>query len=201
MCKERDNDVATVLFVKPASVKKRIQIGILESGDEHKYTVSETTYKPLGSPSSGADISISDIGTLRFEDEYLRALKKASDCLSLSDKSKFALKLKLIKAGFSSEASDMALERLSELGYLDEQRQLERAVEREANYGLRGRYYIKRKLASKGYQSSAVSRAIESLVDRGEIDFDANFERLAEKKGAFENDERLALAYRFGYKI
>lgn len=193
--------MATVIFVKRTSTKKRIQISVFESGEEHKYTVSESTYLSLGSPVTGSDISDTDIGTLRFEDEYLRALKKAADLLSLSDKSKFALKLKLLKAGFSAESSDMALERLSELGYLDEQRQLERAVEREANYGLRGSYYIKRKLSSKGYRMTMISRAIELLVDKGEIDFDANFERLAEKKGASSDEDRLALSYRYGYKI
>ena len=193
--------MATVTFVKPFPTKKRIQVGILESGDEYTYTVTEATYKALGSPLCGCEISVSDLGTLKFEDEYIRALKKAADYLSASDKSKFALRIKLLKAGFSAEASDVALERLCELGYLDEQRQLERAVEREANYNLRGRYYIKRKLLSKGYSSSAVSRAIDTLVGRGEIDFDANFENLAEKKGAFSDEELLSLAYKFGYKI
>lgn len=193
--------MATVLFVKSVPTKNRIQIGVLASGDEYTYTVSEATYIAIGSPLSGFDISDSDIGTLRFEDEYLRAVKKAADYLSLSDKSKIALKRKLLGAGFSSEASDMALERLSELGYIDEERQLERAVEREANYSLRGRYYIKRKLSSKGYPLSAVSRAIDTLVERGEVDFDANFEHLAEKKGVASDEDRLLLAYRFGYKI
>ena len=193
--------MATVIFAKPVPSKKRIQIGILESGDEYTYTVTEATYKALGSPMCGYELSVADLGTVRFEDEYIRALKKAADCLSASDKSKFALKIKLLKAGFSSEASDVALERLCELGYLDEERQLERAVEREANYNLRGRHYIKRKLVSKGYSSSLISRAIDALVGRGAIDFDANFESLVAKKGASSDEERLAIAYKYGYKI
>lgn len=193
--------MATVIFAKPVPSKKRIQIGILESGDEYIYTVTEATYKALGSPMCGYELSVADLGTVRFEDEYIRALKKAADCLSASDKSKFALKIKLLKAGFSSEASDVALERLCELGYLDEERQLERAVEREANYNLRGRHYIKRKLVSKGYSSSLISRAIDALVGRGEIDFDANFESLVAKKGVSSDEERLVLAYKYGYKI
>ena len=187
--------MATVLFIKPVPSKKRIQIGILESGDEYTYTVTEATYKALGSPLRGCDLSVSELGTIRFEDEYIRALKKAADYLSVSDKSKFALKIKLLKAGFSAEASDMALTRLCELGYL------ERAVEREANYNLLGRHYIKRKLASKGYSASSVGRAIDALVERGEIDFNENFEHLAAKKGVSSDEDRLALAYKFGYKI
>ena len=193
--------MARVLFVKPVPNKKKVQIGILDEENECTYTISEATYKTMTALCVGADITVSDLGTLRFEDEYYRALKKAMGYLSLSDKSKYELKMKLIRAGFSADAADVALERLTELGYLDEARQLERAVEREANYSLRGRYYIKRKLSSKGYPISAVGRAIDKLTESGEIDFEANFERLAEKKGVTSYEERVALEYKFGYRI
>lgn len=193
--------MSKVLFVKPIPDKKRVQIGVLVDEDKCTYTLTELTYKTLGCFSAGTEISSSDLDTLRFEDEYLRALKKASSYLSLSDKSKYELKMKLIRQGFSREASDIALERLCALGYLDEDRQLKRAVEREANYNLRGRYYIKRKLSAKGYSSSAISRAIDELVESGEIDFNSNLKSLIEKKGVTDLEERLALEYRYGYKI
>ena len=193
--------MARVLFVKPVPNKKRIQLGILDDTGEATYTVSETTYLELGSPVSGVEIGPAVLGTVRFADECYRALKYAMSYLSHSDKSRFELKMKLVRAGISSEAADTALERLLELGYLDEARQLERAVEREANYKLRGRYYIKRKLSAKGYSSAAINRAIERLTDSGEVDFEANFETLAEKKGAISDEERFALEYKFGYRI
>ena len=109
--------------------------------------------------------------------------------------------MKLVRVGISYDAADTALDRISELGYLDEDRQLERAVEREANYKLRGRYYIKRKLSAKGYSSAAINRAIERLADSGEVDFKANFEALAEKKGITSEEDRFALEYKYGYRI
>lgn len=193
--------MARVLFVKPVPNKKRIQIGILDESEEATYTLSESTYLELGCPVAGLEISDRTLGTVRFEDECYRALRRAMGYLSTSDKSRFELKMKLLRAGISAEAADIALDRLSELGYLDESRQLERAVEREANYKLRGRYYIVRKLSSKGYSHSAISRAIERLTDRGEVDFKANFEILAEKKGISSDEERYALEYKFGYRI
>lgn len=193
--------MARVLFVKPVPNKKRIQIGILDESEEATYTLSESTYLELGCPVAGLEISDRTLGTVRFEDECYRALRRAMGYLSTSDKSRFELKMKLLRAGISAEAADIALDRLLELGYLDESRQLERAVEREANYKLRGRYYIVRKLSSKGYSHSAISRAIERLTDRGEVDFKANFEILAEKKGISSDEERYALEYKFGYRI
>lgn len=193
--------MARVLFVKPVPNKKRIQIGILDESEEATYTLSESTYLELGCPVAGLEISDRTLGTVRFEDECYRALRRAMGYLSTSDKSRFELKMKLLRAGISAEAADIALDRLSELGYLDESRQLERAVEREANYKLRGRYYIVRKLSSKGYSHSAISRAIERLTDSGEVDFKANFEILAEKKGISSDEEKYALEYKFGYRI
>lgn len=193
--------MAKVLFAKPIPSKKRIQLGILDEGEECIYTVSEATYIALGCPKRDTVVAVSDLGTICFEDEAYRALRRAMGYLSLSDKSRFEIRMKLIRAGFCAEASDIAVERLLELGYLDEDRQLERAVEREANYKLRGKYYIKRKLSAKGYSHSAISRAIDRLTDNGEVDFKANFEILAEKKGAFSDEERHALEYKFGYRI
>ena len=190
-----------MLFVKPVPNKKRIQIGVNDGDDEAVYTVSESTYLELGCPVSGLEIDSAVLGTVRFEDECYRALKSAMAYLSHSDKSRLELKMKLVHAGISREAADIALDRLTELGYLDEERQLERAVEREANYKLRGRYYIKRKLSAKGYSSSAINRAIERLTDRGEVDFAANLETLAQKRGATSEEDRYALEYKFGYRI
>lgn len=193
--------MVTVLFAKCIPNKKGVQLGVLVDDEKCTFTVSEATYVALKSPGVGFEMSESDLGTVRFEDEYRRAFSKALGYLSLSDKSRFELKMKLLRAGFSGEASEMAISRILELGYLDEDRQLERAVEKEANYGLRGRYYIKRKLSSKGYSVYAISSAIDRLTERGEIDFSANFERLAQKKGAVTFEDRRALEYKFGYKI
>ena len=193
--------MARVVFVRPVPSKKRIQLGILDGSEEATYTVRESTYSEIGAPTVGSEMGAAVLGTVRFEDECLRAIKRAMGYLSLSDKSRFELKMKLVRSGISYEAADIALDRLLELGYLDEDRQLERAVEREANYKLRGRYYIKRKLSAKGYSGIAINRAIERLTDSGQIDFDANFEALAEKKGISSDEERYALEYKFGYRI
>ena len=193
--------MAKVLFVKPIPSKKRVEIGVEAADGTRTYTVSESTYKSLGAPLSDSVISESDVGSLCFDDGYCRALAKACGYLSASDKSRYELKSRLMKSGFSSEISEAAVDRLARLGYLDEERQLDRAVVREANYGLRGKYYIRRKLSGRGYSVSGINRAIADAVERGEVDFDLNFERLAEKKRAITQEERQALQYKFGYKI
>ena len=192
----------TILYVKLDDKRKRVIVGV--EGDDNGVStldISASTYASVGSPERGACISERNLSDMIFEDEAYRALKKSISYLSASDKSRYELRSKLLAAGFSREACDLAIERCLDRGYIDEARQIERLVEREANYKLKGKYHIKRKLASKGYSSSDVERAIARLVEAGEIDFAANFEALAEKRGAFDEESRAILKYKFGYKM
>lgn len=192
----------TVLYAKPDDKQKRVRICIdAGDGEGNVLNVSFGTYTSLGSPGRGDLISDKNFSDLQFEDETYRALKKAVTYLTAADKSRYELKAKLLSQGFSRDACDVAIEKCVAYGYLDETRQVERLVEREANYKLRGRYHVKRKLMAKGYSSGDVDRAIARLVERGEIDFDANFESLAQKRGVESDEERFALKYKFGYKI
>ena len=193
--------MAKLLFVKSDEKKKRYKLGVEDEQGSSTYTISSATYTSIGSPIRGATLSEYDLTDIRHDDEIYRATRKAYSLIGVSDKSKYALRLKLLQAGFSAEAASEAMNRCLELGYLDEERQLLRAVEREANYSLRGKYHVKRKLAGKGYSLSDIDRAISLLVEEGDVDFDLNFERLAEKRGAVTDEERLRLKYRFGYKI
>ena len=193
--------MAKVLFAKANEKKTRYKLGVEDELETSTFSISAFTYASIGAPLRGAPLSECDLVDIRHDDEIYRATRKAYSLIGASDKSKYALRIKLLHAGFSGEAADTAIERCLELGYLDEERQLLRAVEKEANYSLRGKYGIKRKLATKGYSLSDIDRAIRVLVERGDLDFDANFELLAEKKGAETEEERFALKHRFGYKI
>ena len=193
--------MAKILFIKTDQNHKRVQLGVDDGGDVTVLTVKESTYTSLNSPSRGDSLGESELCNLRFDDEIYRASKKALSLIADVDRSRYELRMKLFSAGFSSEAVDVALSKCEEYGYLDEERQLERLVEREANRQLRGRYYIRRKLASKGYRTSLIDRVIDKLVDLGEIDFDSNLERLAEKRGVTDDETKfMALKYRYGYE-
>lgn len=192
--------MASIVFVKPNPARKRVQIGIEDGGETVVLKVRESTYSSLGAPTRGCVISESTLDAMRTDDELVRAYARAVGWLADADRSRYELKKKLLQLGIRHEIADTVLDKCEQYGYLDEERQLLRLVEREANRKLRGRYYIRRKLASKGYRTSAIDRVTALLVERGEIDFGANFERLAEKRGVSDETERASLKYRYGYE-
>lgn len=192
--------MASIVFVKSNPARKRVQIGIDDGGETTVLKVRESTYSSLGAPTRGSEITDGALESLRADDELLRAYARAVSWLADADRSRYELKKKLLQLGIRHEIADTVLDKCEQYGYLDEERQLERLVEREANRKLRGRYYIRRKLASKGYRTSAIDRVTDLLVERGEIDFGANLERLAEKRGVSDETELAALRYRYGYE-
>ena len=189
------------MFVKPDTKHKRVQLGVeCDEGGVSVLNIKESTYTSVGSPNRGDEITYEVLSDLVFENEIYTAFRKTLSYIEDHDRSRYELKIKLRQAGFSAEAVDIALEKCEEYGYLDESRQLERLVEREANRKLRGRQYIKRALAAKGYRISEIERAINKLVESGEIDFDRNFALLTEKRGVTDEEKIMALKYRYGYR-
>lgn len=192
--------MAKVLSVNPDAKGKRYHIDIDECGKTTSYTVSAEAYGEIGLPTVGDELDEYAFGVVCFEHESHLAIKRAYYYLGSRDRSRRELKAKLTEAGYSVEASERAVERLSELGYIDEEVQLERAILREANTSLRGPRLITDKLRMKGYDTADIRRVTERLVDEGAIDFKANFERLADKKRVTD-DKRYTLKYRYGYEF
>ena len=193
--------MAKILFIKANDARKRVQLGV-EDAERGTLvlTLKESTYASIGCPERGDEIDEGDLADLLLEDEVFRCSSKALALIAGLDRSRYELKMKLRQAGFSADATEIALDKCEKYGYLDEMRQLERLVEREANRKLRGRYYIRRMLVSKGYRSSEIDRVTSMLVNRGEIDFEANFDMLAKKRGVTDEEKLRALRYRYGYE-
>ena len=88
------------------------------------------------------------------------------------------------------------------LGYINEQRQLERIILNEANRALFGPRKIISKLVLKGYATSKIKEVMRELSEKGELDFGENSRVLIEKKlGENPDSEDTAkLLYKYGYK-
>ena len=194
--------MARLEFVKRKENSTLLLLGISEEGESARYTVDASLYASIGRPIKGDELSGSDMEAVIYSDEYYRARKKALALLSLSDNNERALKEKLMRFGIRREIAEEVTSEMVGRGFVDETRQLERLILREANEALGGRYKIVARLARKGYKLSDIRRVLDALVESGEVDFEENLERLKEKKlqDGYTHEELEKLLYKYGYK-
>ena len=190
--------MATIICVKEARDKGYVSVGVKDGDDVCYYTVSKIEYSELGSPTRHEQIDEDTVSLLCASDERFRARKKALSILSYADNSERMLALKLSRQGFSQGAVLGAVKECVMLGYVDEMRQLTRLIPLLAAK-LHGPRYIKHALMKKGYSSSDISSCIDTLVFSGEIDFKENLSRLFERYQPSDDEERRALARKYGY--
>ena len=190
--------MSTVKYIR-SSGTGRVSIGVLSDEGTVSYNISEMLYNSLGIV-RGSHLCEESVVDMRYEDERYRAMKRALSILSFADNTAANLTAKLLRAGFSREVAKECTEECLRLGYINEERQLERAILNDANRSLYGREYIIKRLTAKGYRPSDVAACIDALVERGEVDFAENFARLADRCGASCEEDRKKLAYKRGYR-
>ena len=182
-------------------LKGGIMILTVSDGEEIKRLFVPTrVYRNIGAPVVGCSLD-GAMDELLFADELYRAEKKALSLLSYADNNVQSLKVKLVRAGFSREAVDDVASQMLRLGYINEQRQLERLILNEANVNLKGPYKIIPKLAAKGYSVALIKSVFKELCESGEIDLNKNRQKLIAKKLGEDADgeQKRILLYKNGF--
>lgn len=183
-------------------------LSMTKSGEYYKLSLEGETKRTLTVPlgyvieyniRKGAQLSPDILAVLTYEDELYRSAVKTLRLLAGGDKSIGTIRSRLAADGFSEEAIDEAVRMAVERGYIDEERQIRDEALRLAKTDFRSRTFITAKLVSRGYPAELVEGVIDGLVASGEIDFSNIFERLVEKLGITDEDERAALYYKRGF--
>ncbi len=188
-------------FVKASRSKGYLVLGLIDSGEKHIYTVSESAYSEIGSPYPPCEIDGGMLESICFADECYRAKSIALRLLSYADNNERSLITKLVSRGIGREVARDTVAEMIKLGYVNEKRQLERLILKEANGSLAGPKKLIPKLMAKGYSRADIDSVIDMLCEAGEIDFQKNKEELIAKKvtrGATE-EEISAILYKNGY--
>lgn len=193
----------TVKAVRSSDKGQTVRIDAIREGSSEKvtYNVSEGTYREIGCPLSGEIIFGDELECLIREDSYRRAIKKSLSLLSYADNNKRTLFTKLIRAGFTHDIAEDAVKEMVRLGYIDEDRQLERLVLALAVRDLLGPRKIEAKLLSKGYSLSKIRSTLDSLTNTGEVDFSETKKALIKKRlgDNYTQEEKLKILYKYGY--
>jgi len=103
---------------------------------------------------------------LEQEDHRLQALRKAVDLLGRAEQSSGGLYLKLKKKGFSDQASRQAVDRVVELGWLDDERFASLWLQSRLRSHPEGKSLLYQGLMARGVSSDSAKAAIaENLSD------------------------------------
>lgn len=194
--------MAALKYIRDAKDSHLLLLGVVEEGESACYTVNAEAYQAIGCPKAPTVLNGEQLSRVKYTDRLLRARKKALSLLAFSDNNRRTLWAKLARAGFDREIVEQTVEEMVALGYINEDRQLERIILNEANVKLRGPAKILPFLVSKGYLAADVRRVMSNLVDDGQIDFKENARALIQKKlpDCQDGGEIKKLLYKNGYK-
>ncbi len=199
--RNEETRVKKIAFIRQSKNRGYTVLGINSGDGAVAYTVEDSLYARLGTPLPSDGVLEEDFADIVLADEIFRATKKALALLTYSDNNSRALKMKLLRAGFSREASDAAVEDMLRHAYINEERQLERLILSEAKTKLSGRGKFIPKLMAKGYKKSDIENVTDKLVASGELDFEEIKEVLIRKKLGDSQDstEIKKLLYKNGF--
>jgi SOS response regulatory protein OraA/RecX len=188
-----------IIYIRETKEKGILSLGISEGEEISRYTLDMTFVTEAGL--SVGEIDEDSYSRIKARDLYVRGKRKALSLLSFADNSKSALKQKLYRYGIDRETSERIIEEMTSLGYINEDAQLSRMIERLANGQLMGPKKILMRLVSKGYSAGDVKRVMRALTERGEVDFSENKRLLLEKYSVSDGDteEENRVLYKNGY--
>lgn len=193
-----------VLRLRQSRDKSRLMLVCRCDGDgEIIFSLREGTYRQLGSPLPGDTLTPEQQACAMAEDEEYRAMRRALYLLSFTDNNERTLIRKLCHSGFSREVAERVTQQAVRLGYINEERQLERLITEEANIRLSGPRKLIPKLAARGYRTEQIRQVLSRLTADGTVDLRRNAQRLLEKRlpqGA-DAEEKKKILYRYGYSI
>lgn len=185
------------------AVKLKVEISSGENIEKKQLIISASQYFDCGRPEAG-QITEEFYDRLESMAEMYGAVRKGAYLLSYSASNKSNLKRKLITKGISGENASLAVEYLSDKGYIDELSQVKRLILRMTDRNRYGKRRIISELFAKGYARDIISEAFDSLDD--EIDFEINKKELVREKfeGQDMTDPKVkqkiySLLRRYGY--
>lgn len=128
----------------------------------------------------GEEISALRIEELLRKDEVKRAITAALNLIAFRSRASGELQRALQGKGYSSECAEAAVNRMLELGYLNDSRFAERWIENRQEHRPRSVRMLKQELRQKGIDAETIGEAISTV----EIDEYTDALALASKKAS-----------------
>lgn len=185
------------------TVKLKVEMRSDDNTEIKQLYISSSQYYDCGRPQEG-QITEEFYDRLETMSQMYDAVRKGAYLLGYSASNKSRLLRKLVSKGISEENASLAVEYLSDKGYIDELSQVKRLILRMADKNMYGKRRIISELFAKGYAREIISEAFESIED--DIDFESNKKELVRAKfeGQDIHDPKVkqkiySLLRRYGY--
>lgn len=109
------------------------------------------------------DISDKELEEIINYNDYIEAYNKALTYISYKQRTKKEIKDKL--CNYSNDVSDKVIEKLDELGLLDEKRYIEAFINDQINLGNKGPFYMKKELEKLNINSYYIDEFLNNIKD------------------------------------
>lgn len=130
--------------------------------------------------SAGNNLTSGKIESLLQEDEVKKAITAALNLISFRPRASGELQRKLREKGYPPEAAEAAVQRMLELGYLNDVDFADRWIENRQEHKPRSRMMLQQELMQKGVDRDLIRDALDDV----EIDEVSDALQLAQKKAA-----------------
>lgn len=109
------------------------------------------------------EISDKELEEVINYNNYIEAYNKALTYISYKQRTKKEIKDKL--CNYSNDVSDKVIEKLDELGLLDEKRYIEAFINDQINLGIKGPFYMKKELEKLNINSYYIDEFLNNIKD------------------------------------
>lgn len=133
------------------------------------------------------------------EKAYAKALKTAFNILSYRDNTEKQLRDKLTGRGYSENTVDDVIEKVKQMGYLNEERMMYGMVRSFAVYKHYGKARIKRELSLKDFARDVTDSLDFDSDELCDIDFGEICYELLKKRGGVNDEKTYAFLIRHGH--
>ena len=134
----------------------------IKLSDSSPFFILADDYKEAGF-SEGEEISPEKYNQLKKLDEKRSAVKKSVDLLSISSQTEYLLKTKLLKRGFSREASEDAVSYLKNKNLINDTDYAKQWVISRLRKNPSGPYILKGMLSARGVDRETADSVVNSL--------------------------------------
>jgi regulatory protein len=140
----------------------------------------------------GQVLSDEEIARLKALDEVERSQERALNLLSYRPRSAEEIRRRLQSAGFSEHAVEVAIERLTRSGLLDDLAFAHYWVDNRGRFKPRGEHALRHELRQKGLSDAVITEALDGL-DEEELAYRAGRKRLQRLRNLDEPTRRKRL--------